>query len=491
MKEKAFKISIVAIFILAVFLRFKAYLFNVSFWFDESALALNIINRSFLGLLKPLGYTQCAPYGFLVLTKLITKLFGTSEYAFRFLPFLASILSIPAFYFLSKKVLNKKWSILIANYLFVVNSWLLYYTKEFKQYSVEMFFAIILTLYLSSLDLKTLSVKKCLALGFVFFIMFLFSMPVAFILAAFCLYLIYKNKKTSIKQIFFISLPFILCALPYYFIYLKPSKIMMTAFWYQLWGLGYIKFTPEFLYQFFVYFFNFTFGSNYNPLPALILTSIGTFLIFKDKKRINAIILLIFLVAILASILHLYPILHRLHLYLTPFVLLIAVKTLDVLSFKCKRKIIVAIFIVLLFAWCLRTNSVNHLKRITKPDMYSYSVQRKYMKLIKDNAAPDDIFVFSAGALANYIYYFRYYDIKNETVKNFSKGNNYKDVENAMAKLTPGKTYWFYQDSHEASKKLAPFIKKWAHENKNVEILFEEELQKPCYSYLLKVKIKH
>ncbi len=423
----------------------------------------------------------------------MTKLFGINELVFRFIPFLASILSIPAFYFLSKKVLNKKWSILIANYLFAVNFWLLYYTKEFKQYSLEMLLAMLVVLYLSNLDLKLLSPKKCIIFGLAFFLLFLFSMPIVFILAAFLLYLIYKNKKNSIKQILYIMLPFVICVIPYYFMYLYPSKIMMTAFWYQLWGLGYIKFTPEFLYQFFVYFFNFTFGSNYNPFPALILTSIGTFLIFKDKKRINAIILLIFLVAILASILHLYPILHRLHLYLTPFVLLIAVKTLDVLSFKGKRKISAAIFIILLFIWCLRTNSINHLKRITKPDMYSYSVQREKMEFIKNSAAADDVFVFSAGTLANYVYYFRYFDIENESIKMFFESNDYKGVEKVMTKLLPNKTYWFYQDSHEASKKLAPFIKKWAHNyalNGKAEILFEEEIQKPCYSYLLRIRIK-
>ncbi len=41
---------------LGIFLRLKVYLFNVSFWGDESALALNILDRGFLDLLKPLNY---------------------------------------------------------------------------------------------------------------------------------------------------------------------------------------------------------------------------------------------------------------------------------------------------------------------------------------------------------------------------------------------------------------------------------------------------
>ncbi len=373
MRDKLFKILLALILLFAAFVRIRAYFFNVPFWDDEITLVNNVLNRGYFGFLKPLDYTQCAPFGFLVLTKIMVTIFGPKEFVFRFFPFLASILSVPVFYILSKKVLDKKWSILVANYLFAVNTWLAYHAKEFKQYSIEVLLSMVAILYLSNLDLKTLSVKKCIMIGTLFFAMFLFSMPACFVLAAFFIYLIYKNKKDSIKQIFFIALPFVLFALPYYLIYLLPSKMMMTAVWYKLWSAGYIKFAPEFLYRFFSAFFNYSFGVNSNPLAALVLTSFGTLFIFRDKKRINAIILFLFSAAILASILKIYPILYRLHLYLTPFVLLIAVKVLGKVSFCNLKKGITSVLVTLLFIWCFRANCIEQIKRLLGSEMY-YSI---------------------------------------------------------------------------------------------------------------------
>lgn len=48
--------------VLGIILRLVQYLYNRSIWLDESFIALNIMNRSFLELLKPLDFGQAAPY---------------------------------------------------------------------------------------------------------------------------------------------------------------------------------------------------------------------------------------------------------------------------------------------------------------------------------------------------------------------------------------------------------------------------------------------
>jgi len=49
--------------------RLSQYVANRSLWGDEGALALNIVNRSFLELAEPLDRNQGAPLGFLFVEK--------------------------------------------------------------------------------------------------------------------------------------------------------------------------------------------------------------------------------------------------------------------------------------------------------------------------------------------------------------------------------------------------------------------------------------
>ncbi len=80
---------------IGIAMRIWFYVYNRSMYRDEAALALNIVNRSFAGLFKPLSNDQGAPTGFLTLEKLVVTIMGNSEYSLRLVPLIASILSLP------------------------------------------------------------------------------------------------------------------------------------------------------------------------------------------------------------------------------------------------------------------------------------------------------------------------------------------------------------------------------------------------------------
>lgn len=102
--KKFFKIFfLILIFSLGILLHVHAYLLNNSFFTDEILLAFNAISRNYVELILPLDYNQAAPFLFLFLTKFTVTRLGISELAFRFIPFLFGILSIFAFFALSKK----------------------------------------------------------------------------------------------------------------------------------------------------------------------------------------------------------------------------------------------------------------------------------------------------------------------------------------------------------------------------------------------------
>lgn len=123
---------------LGVILRLAAFLSNRSLWLDEAMLTLNLTDRSFFELAGPLDYDQAAPLPFLWLTKLAILLFGPTEYALRSVALAASILSLPVFVFVARRLLSPLGA-LLGTLLFAVTPGLVLYASEVKQYSGDVF----------------------------------------------------------------------------------------------------------------------------------------------------------------------------------------------------------------------------------------------------------------------------------------------------------------------------------------------------------------
>lgn len=130
--------------LLGEFLRIHQYLFNRPLWVDESYLSLNIINKPLLELLfNKLQYQQLAPQTYLLITKIITMIFGCSEYSLRAFSLICGIVSLLLFYKTAKDLLNAGPR-LIALFLFTTSQQLIYYSSEAKQYSLDVLIALIL-----------------------------------------------------------------------------------------------------------------------------------------------------------------------------------------------------------------------------------------------------------------------------------------------------------------------------------------------------------
>lgn len=123
---------------LAIILRIRAFAEGRALWLDESALAVNFIERSIGEILTlPLENNQSAPPGFLATTFLIIKLFGLSEFTIRLVPLMSSLGSVFLFYSISIRSLSSRIAIGATNALFATSPVLIYYATEFKQYSVD------------------------------------------------------------------------------------------------------------------------------------------------------------------------------------------------------------------------------------------------------------------------------------------------------------------------------------------------------------------
>jgi len=145
-------------------LRLRVLSLNLTFWLDEAMLGLNIVNRSFAELIKPLDYNQGAPLGFLWISKAAQVLLGNHEYALRLFPFAASCASLFLLWLLARQLI-KPVGMLFALLIISSSRYLVSYGVQFKQYAVDV--AITLFLYLFALHLlrKTCTKKDYLLLA--------------------------------------------------------------------------------------------------------------------------------------------------------------------------------------------------------------------------------------------------------------------------------------------------------------------------------------
>lgn len=155
--ERTWQLSrtlLVVALVWGLYLRLRMYLMDRAFWLDPAGLALNLVATDYAGLFAKLDYgNQAAPVAFLLVSKFLGSLFDYSELALTFFPLLLATASLGLFLWLSLEVLGSR-SAPLAFVPFAACSSAVYYAGEFKQYSGDLFFAV-LTLLISVLVCKS------------------------------------------------------------------------------------------------------------------------------------------------------------------------------------------------------------------------------------------------------------------------------------------------------------------------------------------------
>jgi hypothetical protein len=315
------------ILLFGIFVRLVQYFSNRSLWGDETYLALNIVNRSYLELLQPLDYSQAAPFGFLWVEKLAIQLLGNSEYSLRLFPLIAGIVSLIALYKLGKGRVSAI-AVPVALVLFACLRHPLYYATEVKQYSSDVMVALLLCLLLIPLQDKILGKGRTLLIGLLGTLAICLSHPAIFTLGGVAVASLVTTSAERRKAVFFNRLPayFIWIASFGVVYFLTIANAMRSESLQNAWGPEYpasmfdIVWLLDSLGRFF-----------YRPLGfhgktdgiAIAVFVIGCIACFR-KHRVTFLVLIAPMVATLtATYLHKYPFRGRLVLFLTPFFILI------------------------------------------------------------------------------------------------------------------------------------------------------------------------
>ena len=323
---------------LGIVLRLRQFLFNRSLSFDESLVALNIIERSFLELAKPLDYKATAPIGFLMIEKLLVYIFGDHEYVLRFLPFFAGVISLLLFYEVAKRCVGLK-GVIIALGLFALSDPLIYYSTELKQYSSDVTIGLFLCLIgISLLRQETLSYRVIVSSAIVGPTLILFSYPAVFTLAGIGVTLIaaalrdHSWKKLS--QLLGVFLFWLLGFSTVYLLFLHSlaNNDYFVDGWQDLGG--FMPLVPSSLTQIrwfasnFFEIFRYPAGLALSGIGALAFLA-GSTAFMKDKRRMFLMLISPIIFTLLASGLHKYPFSGRLILFIVPALLIVIGKGIE------------------------------------------------------------------------------------------------------------------------------------------------------------------
>ena len=123
-------------------LRVRQFLAHRALWLDELYVSLNIVHRSYAGLLRPLDWNQGAPVGWLWGEKTAVEIFGNHDTTLRILPLLLSFGSLVFFYCFVRRWLSGFASVL-ACALFAFAPTLINYATQVKQYGADVFFVLV------------------------------------------------------------------------------------------------------------------------------------------------------------------------------------------------------------------------------------------------------------------------------------------------------------------------------------------------------------
>jgi hypothetical protein len=451
---------IVLIIIIGSAIRLRQYLFNRSLWLDEAMLSLNIIRYNYLDLIKPLDYGQTAPSLFLLITKFFTEIFGYSEYVFRLLPLIAGIASLVLFWYLANKFLHK-FLIPIAVGLLAFSRYAIYYSNEFKQYSVDLMVTIIIFILAIYIYEKNFDLKSNLLLGFLGALFMFLSHPSIFILVTVSVSLVlsvfFKEKLKGVKKIGYIlstSLFWIISFVIYYLFVIRialPGRRAVEFFqlgfaplitsindllWYQNIMLGLIK-SPLYFYA---------------PDIAILMILGGIIGFYRKRDKIFFLLMILpLLILLIASFFKFYSIQGRLLLFsLSIFYLLIA-KGLEEFYFSISNKKIIAtlLLILLLFYqplnYSFKVLFQPELKEETRPLIEYYQ---------KFKSGEDKIYVYYSTEPA-FLHYTRDTNEKFELLLDRSfRGEAYRHLDELKNLVGEGRVWFIFSHIYGDEEKI-------------------------------------
>jgi hypothetical protein len=330
LEQRTAIVGAASLLLVGALLRLNHLLGARAFWYDELSVLDNLMGRGYADLSAPLSSDQVAPFGFLLVLKWFGEHLDFTEIAVRAPVAVASLIALGLFYVLVRRICSRATA-LLALLLFATNNWLIYYAAETKQYTFDV--AAALLVYVIAIPLVSDWQRgRLISLALLGVVMVWFSHPVAFVLGAVGLVLIWQSFRArdyrhatelagigALWLVSFVAHLWFSSALGTdvtanqqdvywadFFAPLPPTSASdVMWYWRALVGM-----------------FNMPLGFETAGLAAVAATA-GAWAVWQRSPLVLAMLLLPLLITLLASWLRLYPFVSRLLLFLTPAALIL------------------------------------------------------------------------------------------------------------------------------------------------------------------------
>jgi len=411
-------IGFVALVILfGIFLRMKGYLANPSMWHDECNLAMSILDYNLFDFFhKKLEFIQVAPPLFMFFTKLLTKIAGFSEYVFRFIPLLSGCGAIVLFYLVGKYYFKSKTARIISLILFCLNTLLIYYSSEFKQYETDVFCSLAVLYAFNRVDFSRIDWRKTFLAGCAFATIIWLSFVSGIVVMAGIIAELFKSK--DYKKISVLASPVLVMAFVYggVFLFNAYTGTPMAKLWDD-------EFVSRNFANFPVLFVN-SLQFFFSPVKNLLFMSIffiwGTALYIKNREKNALIVFLSIAGLIFLSWLKLYPFAQRVILFILPFYMLVLFKPFELLSWNKKT---VSVILCLMFVLTFTPQFLITGKFIAAKNSNKRDPAREFSKYLYENISPDDKIFVSRASTAEFEFYEHFYPLENKVLKESAEAN--------------------------------------------------------------------
>jgi hypothetical protein len=438
---------------LGVILRVRQYLANRSLSGDEASLAVNIVSQSFTGLTEPLGYHQAAPIGFLFIEKILIVLLGNKDYILRLFPLICGFLALYLIY----RIASDYFSVagVFALLMFALNSWQTFFSSELKQYGSDVTAALLLVFLSLRCLQKDPRIRDFIWLGVAGTVTIWISHIAVFILAGIGLALVlekYVHKK-RIPFIWLLSLGaawLISFGIEYLvaFQYTASDKYFQTY-----WLKSFLPLPPwsnlpwlvNVYYKFVLITLTRTDPSLAYMIPAFAI--IGSVSLFAKRQSMALIIISPFIMTLIASAWHKYPLSYRFMLFLVPLTLLLMAEGIKwTYLFLAKRQRFIAIILCGIPVSIMLFFSIqNAITGFRYPSIIAEI--KPVMKYIEENKEQGDVIYVHYSSVAPFVYYAPFYhlDLENTVLGAYRQDEQkalnrfYDDVKG----LKGNKRVWF------------------------------------------------
>lgn len=226
--------------LLIIFIGLWVRLLNIDkpsgLWSDE-LLTYVVASKSFSGIWERIIQQDFHMPLYYYFVHLWINLFGSSDIVLRLSSVLWGVLSIPASFYLGKEYQSKSLGYLFAG-IVCLSPIMIYFSQEFRFYSMLAFFSIISTIFFLKL-LHSFSRRNFLWFFFAnFIILYIYTMGIIFVFPQILFLIVYYyiHKKSDLKLLLKYSFVFLITILPYLillgsYLYASDKTLLETFSW--------------------------------------------------------------------------------------------------------------------------------------------------------------------------------------------------------------------------------------------------------------------